>query len=351
MKKVEIGGIEFPPCLAASGAMGNFSENYFHHSVFSKLGLLNKSGTTFVSKTATLNQRDGNMPYENGNNFGPKELMPSCIKVDLLTGNTLNAVGLSNPGLEAFLKTNKWQQLKDSFWISIMSIAGSAEERKAEMEKMIELIIFYKQCFSTNFGLQINLSCPNTSHDPCVLMSEANDMINIAAKSGVPIMAKFNITVPIDALLELEKNPNLDAICLSNTIPFGWDPYYNSDVFNTFRQGGWDESDIDFRSDKYEQYRICNINWKKRFGKESPLKKFGGGGLSGPVIKPFVLHYISELRKAGFKKHINGGGGISCADDVDLYKKAGADSIFYGSVANTRPWQVSKIIKRANEIF
>ncbi len=111
MSKITIGGIEFNLAFAASGAMGNFGENYFHHKVFGAVGLLNKSGTTFVSKTATLNQNDGNMPYENGNNFGPKELMPSCIKVDFKTGNTLNAVGLSNPGLKAFLLTEKWQQL------------------------------------------------------------------------------------------------------------------------------------------------------------------------------------------------------------------------------------------------
>ena len=134
MGKVTIGGIQFSPAFAASGVMGNFGEGYFHHKVFEAVGLLNKSGTTFVSKTATLNQRNGNMPYENGNNFGPKELIPSCIKINLLTGNTLNAVGLSNPGLEVFLKTEKWQQLKDPFWISIISIASTYEERKTEME-------------------------------------------------------------------------------------------------------------------------------------------------------------------------------------------------------------------------
>ncbi len=217
---------------------------------------------------------------------------------------------------------------------------------------MIELIIYYKQCFSTNFGLQINLSCPNTDHDPCVLMAEANDMINITAKAGVPIMAKFNITVPIDALLELDKNPNLNAICLSNTIPYGWQP--NKNLF----RGNDDNNFLELIDDNIADYSVDRGNvivksifWKHMYGVESPLKNIGGGGLSGPIIKPFVLHYIQELRKAGFTKHINGGGGISCANDVNLYKKAGANSIFYGSVANTRPWQVAKIIKRANEIF
>lgn len=331
MSKVKIGGVNFNPAFAASGAMGNFGENYFHHKILSALDLLDKSGTTFVSKTATFYSRDGNMPYYDDPEkfYGTKELIPKCIQVDLKTGNTLNAVALSNPGLEEFLKTGLWQQKENPFWISIMSVAETVETRKYEMLSMIELINDYKYNFRTDFGLQINLSCPNTNHDPCALISEADEMVRIAGKLNVPIMAKFSIaSAPIDALLELENNPSLDAICVSNTIPYGWQPGL-----------------------LYKNMSNASLDWENIFGINSPLEKIGGGGLSGPVIKPFVLHYIKELRKAGFKKHINGGGGISCADDVNLYKKAGADSIFYGSVANTRPWRVEEIIKRADGIF
>lgn len=318
--------IKFPDAIAASGAMGNFGEGYWYSRLEKHLGILNIKGLGFVSKTATLNARKGNTPFiYDEKYFPPKEVKPKSIKVDLINKNILNAVGLGNPGLSAFLKTGHWQNEEKPFWISIMSVAGNPEERKQEMEDMVNLLLKEKPNFKSPFGLQINLSCPNTGHDTCGLSSEANDMINIAAKLDIPIMAKFSIaTVSIDALIELEQNEYLDAICVSNTIPYGWSP------------------NILFQN--------LELNWSEIFP-NSPLEKMGGGGLSGSVIKPFVLHFIRELKKAGFKKHINGGGGIMEASDVDLYKKAGANSIFFGSVIMVRPYKVKAIIDRANEIF
>ena len=320
-------GIKFPDAIAASGAVGNFGEGYWYSRFEEKVGILDKEGLGFVSKTATLHARRGNTPFiYDGNYFPPVEVKPKSIVVDIVNKNVLNAVGLGNPGLKAFLKTGHWQNMVEPFWLSIMSIAATPEERIQEMEDMINLLMKEKPNFKSHFGLQINLSCPNTGHDTCGLSNEANDMVNIAAKLDVPTMAKFSIaTSTFENILELEKNPNLDAICLSNTIPYNWepDPY----VFDH------------------------PLLWEKPFGEKSPLEYMGGGGISGKVIKPFVLEFISKLRKAGFKKHINGGGGIMEASDVDLYKEAGADSIFFGSVIMVRPLEVKRIIERANNVF
>lgn len=322
-------GIKFPYAIAASGATGNFGENYWYSRFEEKLGILNKKGLGFVSKTATLNARRGNTSFiYDEKYYPPAEIKPKSIKIDLIRKNVVNAVGLGNPGLKAFLNTNNWQNITTPFWISIMSIAENKKERKKEMETMVQLLMKEKPNFKAPFGLQINLSCPNTGHDTCGLATEANDMINIAAKLEVPIMAKFSIaTSTINNLLELEENQNLDALCLSNTIPYNWKP------------------------DENFYGKELSKSWKKPFGETSPLKKMGSGGISGETIKPFVLHFIRELRKAGFKKHINGGGGIMEANDVNLYKNVGADSIFFGSVIMVRPWNVQKIIKRANQIF
>ena len=319
--------INFSDAIAASGAMGNFSEGYWYSRLEEKVGLLDKKGLGFVSKTATLNARRGNTPFVYDENyFSPVEIKPKSIIVDAVNKNVLNAVGLGNPGLKAFLKTGHWQNMTEPFWISIMSIAVTPEERMKEMEDMVNLLIEEKPNFKAPFGIQINLSCPNTGHDTCGLSTEANDMVNIVAKLDVPIMAKFSIaTSSIDNLLELEKNQNLDAICLSNTIPYNWEP--DPMIFDH------------------------PLLWKKPFGEKSPLEYMGGGGISGDVIKPFVLEFISKLRKAGFQKHINGGGGIMQASDVDLYKESGADSIFFGSVIMVRPWAVKGIIERAKNIF
>ena len=321
--------IEFPDAIAASGAVGNFGEGYWYSRLENKFGILNKTGLGIVTKTATLNPRRGNTPFVyDEKHFQPSELIPKSIKVDLINKNVLNAVGLGNPGLKAFLNTGNWQKATDPFWISVMSIAETEKERKQEMEAMVQLLMEEKPNFKAPFGLQINLSCPNTGHDTCGLATEANDMVNIAAKLEVPIMAKFSIaTSTIDNLLELEDNKNLDAICLSNTIPYNWEP--NKNFYG----------------------KELSESWKKPFGKTSPLENMGGGGISGDIIKPFVLYFIKDLRKAGFKKHINGGGGIMEASDVNLYKEAGANSIFFGSVIMVRPWNVQKIIEKANKIF
>lgn len=202
------------------------------------------------------------------------------------------------------------------------------------MRNMIKILIAHENHFASDFGLQINVSCPNTGHDTSSFFSEFKELIDIADMLGLPIMVKFNITTPIDLLMELSENPKLDAICLSNTIPYYWNP------------------DPNFYTKELIQ------NWKRPFGYKSPLHQVtkdesnnGGGGISGELIRPYILHYIKKLREAGFTKHINGGGGIMQKSHVDDYKKAGADSAFICSVVMVRPLRVKGIINRANEIF
>jgi dihydroorotate dehydrogenase len=88
----------------------------------------------------------------------------------------------------------------------------------------------------------------------------------------------------------------------------------------------------------------------------SPLSKLdlpipGAGGLSGAPLLPLVLQQIRELRKAGFTKHINGGGGILYARDVKEMYEAGANSISIGSVAFLNPWAIGSIRRKAWDYF
>ncbi|MEA3304408.1 MAG: hypothetical protein U9Q15_01420 [Patescibacteria group bacterium] len=357
---MKLGNMSLGPILGASGVEGNFGEGYWYHKLLHGFSLLDLSGLVFVSKTATLNPRKGNTPFVYDENyFSPSEIKPKSIVIKPFQKNVLNAVGLGNPGLEALLKTGHYQSRKDPFLISIMSIAGSEDSRKAEMAKMIAILEKYKNEFQSLFGLQINLSCPNTAHDPCSLIAESSDMIGIAARLGVPLMPKFSIaSAPIAALMELNENPHVDAICLSNTLPYDWQPSENlyriskgDDYFEDFQRlqrRGF----ISWKSDGKTVYIVTFINWEKIFGTtESPLASMGGGGLSGDIIRPFVLHYIKQLRAEGFSKPINGGGGIMKPEHVDMYKAVGVNSVFIGSVVMTRPWDAEDIIKRANEIF
>ena len=308
-------GIDFGNVLGASGVQGFFGEGYAFHKPWRRFGL-DFAGMTFVSKTATLVSRAGNM--ELTRKYTPRSLVPRCVKVKPLRGVALNAVGLSNPGLGALLGVGTWQKQTRPFLISIMSLAASPEKRLAELRLMIEMIGLAKDDFSAPFGLQINLSCPNTGHDPGELIGESARVLESAAALGVPLMPKYSIaSAPIEAIRALNDHAACDAICVSNTLPFGW-------------QG---------------------IDWQRVWGSTtSPLAKLGGGGLSGAVLRPLVCAWIAGVREAGFTKPINGGGGIMCCADVDHYHDAGASSVFLGSVALMRPWRVKKIITHANTL-
>ena len=314
---MKLQGIDFGNVLGASGVQGFFGEGYWFHKAYKVLGM-DLSAMTFVSKTATAHPKKGNMPLTK--HYTPRQLVPRCIRVRMGRGAILNAVGLSNPGLCALLEVGEWQRRTKPFFISLTSVANTRQARCREFQCMMEQLRSVRH-FSAPFGVQINLSCPNIeSINFEDMIQESEEVLTIMGELGVPVMAKYGIaTVWIDALVRLEDHPACDAICVSNTIPFGWP----------------------------------RINWEKVWGSEtSPLERYeyGGGGLSGAPLSRIVPRWISRLRKAGFTKPINGGGGILHPSDVDRYHRYGASSIFLGSVVILRPWRIRAIIDHANTL-
>jgi dihydroorotate dehydrogenase len=100
------------------------------------------------------------------------------------------------------------------------------------------------------------------------------------------------------------------------------------------------------------RFGSSRLNWNHIWGSDvSPLIEFGvPGGLSGEPLRELNCNWIRDLRKAGFTKPINGGGGIFHPRHVLEYRDAGASSIFLGSIASLRPWNVQPCIKQANSI-
>lgn len=311
--------IEFGNVLGASGVQGFFGEGYWFHPAWKPFGL-DFSDVTFVSKTATLRARAGNMVL--ASDFSPRYPFPLCVRARPFEGLMLNSVGLSNPGVIDLLNTFRWQSHAKPFWISVTTLADTPETRLDEIQRMVAALALCKHQFKSLFGLQINLSCPNTGHDPKTFISEWITILEAASHLGVPIMPKFSIaSAPIAAVMELEHLPYCDAICVSNTIPYDWKP-----------DG---------------KFSFGLHTWRNP---TSPLQHLGGGGISGAALKPLVCDWIKQLRATGFTKPINGGGGILCKEDVRDYHQAGASSIFIGSVATLRPWRVKGIVKYTNEL-
>lgn len=307
-------GVKFNLVWNASGAKGFFGEGYWFHRIAKSSGL-NFGNTTFVAKTTTLNPRTGNMLLKE--DFSPKELFPRCIIVKPLKGVALNSVGLSGPGALKLFETGLWQKSMEPFFISFMSVAEDAQIRIKELQQFIAIFKHYLPSFHAPVGLQINYSCPNVGINPEKLFSEAADGLNTASCLDIPLIPKFNVLFPIDFAVEFSKHRACDAICVSNTIPWGQLPEF--------------------------------IDWEGLFGtKESPLAHLGGGGLSGKPLLPLLVDWVKRARKAGLKKPINAGGGILSKKDARMVLDAGADSIFLGSIAFLRPWRIRGIISSVN---
>lgn len=310
-------GIEFGPVLDSSGVRNFFGQGYPFHKKLRRFGL-SFEGSTFVAKTTTFDRREGNMPLKN--DYMPQEYTPRCIVVRFKEGVVLNAVGLSGPGAKILFEDGRWQNMTEPFFISFMSVAETSTQRTIELEKFVALFQSYISSFKAPVGLQINYSCPNVGLKTDALIDEVQDGLEIASSLHIPLMPKFNVCMPLDDAEKIAKHKSCDALCVSNTIPWGNYSYL--------------------------------INWSKLFGtKESPLKEFGGGGLSGKPLLPLVAFWVRVARQHGITKPINAGGGILSPCDVDALYHAGASSIFVGSVAILRPWRVKKIIQHAHFLF
>lgn len=317
-------GIEFGPAWCASGTQGFFGEGYWYHRVFRALlmGQFSFEGATFVAKTATLAFRAGNMPFKT-DGLTPREWKPRCIHLAFpawLRGAMLNAVGLSGPGARFLFQAGRWQERREPFFISFMAVKPTRGERRRELNEFMNLFDSYRPWFRGPHGLQINLSCSNVGLHHEAVVKEALEMLDDAKILGIPLVPKVNVLFPVEAAAEIAAHRHCDAICVSNAIPWGSLP--------------------------------DRINWRGLFGSDvSPLARFGGGALSGAPLLPLVIEWLARAKSIDFPKPVNAGGGILHPAHVTQLKAAGASSISLGSIVLLRPWQLRRVVLRAEAEF
>jgi dihydroorotate dehydrogenase len=233
-------------------------------------------------------------------------------------------VGLSGPGAEALFKARRWQKLTEPFMLSFMSVAEDTSRRLNELKAFCHILRRWQLTFQAPVGLQINFSCPNVGLDTNHLLGEiAINLIEARKILGekIPLIPKINALVPPLTVRRLQGH--CDAVCVSNTLPWG-----------SFGD---------------------QIKWNTLFNSShSPLKHFGGGGLSGAPLLPIVVDWVREAKDIGLDIPINAGGGILRPDDVNKLVSVGLDlrhdSVFIGSAAILRPWRVKRIIGRAKAL-
>lgn len=323
---MKLRGKEFGYVFNCSGARGFFGNGYWFHRFLKIFSGFTPNRLTFVAKTLTLLENRGNAPVDK--NFRLKWPFPRCIIIKWFKGVALNAVGLSGRGVKETLAAGILQKLPGPVVLSFMANGKTKQDRLRQFREFVALLEKELPNFEAYLvgllALQVNISCPNAKINMKELEEEALEMLQIAARLGIPIDLKVNVFVSVEFIKKIEASGLCDVITCSNTIP-------------------WLEFDNE-------------IPWEELFGSRiiSPLIKrgFTAGGLSGIWLLPYVADWFYRMRQAGITMQMKAGGGILTRPDILLLKKAGANAIELGS-GNFffLPWGMKKNIIYANKIF
>jgi len=207
-------------------------------------------------------------------------------------GGMLNAVGLQNPGVEAYMK-EELPYLKNYDTRVIANVAGhSIEEYCAVVERLNETDIDM---------FEINISCPNVKQGgigfgtDLVLAEQVTRAVKDIAKKPVIIKLTPNVT-DITEIARAVEAGGADAISMINT--------------------------------------LLGMRIDVRKGKLVLANKTGG--FSGPAVKPVAVRMVYQVRRA-VNVPIIGLGGISTGEDVAEFLMAGADAVAIGTAALVNP--------------
>lgn len=241
-----------------------------------------------TAKSASLNPRTGH------NN-------PTMIGTDHWF---LNAVGLSNPGVEEdVLEFKKFKQLCSAPLIGSI-FGGTPDEFAQATEKINEAPIDF---------LEVNVSCPNVSKEfgaPFAYSTEAVAKITkeVKSRSRVPVIVKLspNAWNIVDIALAAEA-AGADAITAVNTVS---------------------GMAIDIRA-------------------RMPILHNKQGGVSGPALFPIALKCVYDIYKK-VKIPIIGTGGVTTGEEALAMIMAGATLVGVGSAIYHRGEQAFSLI--ANEM-
>ena len=275
---VSFAGIRFKnPVIAASGTFGYGIE-------FEDIVALDKLGG-FVVKGLSREPLPGNPP-------------PRIFET---AAGMLNAIGLQNMGVRAFVKEKLPLLAKKKNIVVIANVFGHTWE---EYEEVIHVL-------NEGEGLaayELNVSCPNTKRggiqfgsDP-VLLQEVVAAAKGASRRPVIVKLSPNVT-SVPQMARAAEDAGADAISLVNTFV---------------------AMAIDAET---RRPRISNLT----------------AGLSGPAIKPIALRMVYEASHA-VDIPVIGMGGISTAEDVIEFMLAGAAAVQIGTASYWDPCSTEKVV-------
>lgn len=261
--KVKIGNGCLPnPVGTASGTFG-YGEEYEGLYSPEKLGAV-------YTKAVSLLPREGNPP-------------PRLVETP---SGILNAIGLANVGVEAFIE-KKLGFLLSQPAATVVNVAGSSpEEYIRVVHRLNETAVW---------GFEINLSCPNVKQGCLAFGTDPRNVRELTAllrkETDKPLIIKLTPNVTdIGAIAKAAEDGGADAVSLINTL-LGMA--------------------IDIKT---ARFKLTNRT----------------GGLSGPAVKPVGIAAVYNVSRR-VKIPVIGMGGIASADDAVEYLLAGARAIQIGT--------------------
>jgi dihydroorotate dehydrogenase (NAD+) catalytic subunit len=276
--RVDLAGVPLrTPVIAASGTFGYGVE-------FEDIVVLDRIGG-FITKGLSYLPMPGNAA-------------PRLIET---TGGMINAIGLQNVGVDAFVTTKLNAFSKRPGCALIANVFGY---EVADYVAVVEVLNRAEGIAA----YEINASCPNTKHggmvfgaDP-VLLADLVSRVKKASHRPIFIKLSPNVT-SIAAMAKVAEESGADALSLVNTFL---------------------SLSIDIRT---RRPRIANVT----------------GGLSGPAIKPILLRLVWQCARA-VNIPVIGCGGITTTEDAIEYLLAGATAVQVGTTSFVQPTAMIDII-------
>ena len=274
---VKIGALRLKnPVLSASGCF-SYGEEASDVFDISRLGGI-------VTKSLTYLPREGHPP-------------PKVVETD---AGMLNAIGLSNVGIEKFI-SEKLPFLEKQNTARIVSIAGSTIDEYARLASRLAEYLAVD-------ALEVNISCPN--------VNEGGLEFGAYPEPAGKVIATIRKSFPRTLIAKLSPNVT-DIVEITRSVADG-----GADAVSLINTLVGTVIDIDKRT-----FKLSN----------------GFGGLSGPAIRPVALAMVYKVATS-VKIPVIGIGGIMKTNDAVQFLLAGASAVQVGTACFVDPLAPLKII-------
>src|SRR5689334_16038592 len=227
--------------------------------------------SAFVTKTVTLNPREGHPPP----------------RIAETPSGMVTSIGLANPGLERFCEDD----LPRLAELGVPIVASVGGWSPAEYATAVARIGAHRAVVA----IELNVSCPNVESGCISIGTDRHETRALVercrAETDLPVLVKLSPSVAdVAAVATAAAEGGAHGLVLINTV----------------------------RGIAIDRDRL------------TPLLGGGGGGLSGPAIKPVALHAIFHAR-AATGLPIIGMGGVASAQDCVEFLAAGASLVGIGT--------------------